>query len=52
MHSIVPLGNRFWLYPDLPGYGEDLSKDKRIRLAHKILREGGYDWKIFFTPPS
>jgi ABC-type transport system substrate-binding protein len=46
MHSMVPPGNTFWHLPDLSKYGEGLARDVRIRQAYKILRKGGYTWKV------
>lgn len=45
MWSIVPPGNAFWHCPDLPRYGEGLSRAERIKKAYEILREAGYSWE-------
>ncbi len=46
MYSIVPPGNRFWYCPDVPKYGEGLSKTARIRKAYNILKKAGYTWGV------
>ncbi len=46
MHSIVPPGNTFWHLSDVPRYGEGLSREERIRKAHKILSRVGYTWRV------
>ena len=43
--SIVPSSNSFWYDPNVPGYGEGLTRDERIRKAHQLLKEGGYTWE-------
>lgn len=43
--SIVPSSNTFWYDPNVPGYGEGLNRDERIRKAFQVLKEGGYTWK-------
>ena len=43
--SIVPSSNAFWYDPNVPKYGEGLTREERIRKAHEILREGGYTWE-------
>jgi ABC-type transport system substrate-binding protein len=45
MHSIVPPGNRFWYCPDLPKYGDGLSRKERIRRGYEILKKAGYTWE-------
>jgi ABC-type transport system substrate-binding protein len=45
MDSIVPLENHFWHCPDLPRYGEGLTREERIRAAHRILVDAGYSWE-------
>lgn len=44
--SIVPPGNTFWYNPDVPRYGERLSRAERIRKAYEILSRAGYTWKV------
>ena len=46
MHSIVPPGNTFWHCPDVPKYGEDLTRKERILKAYEILSKAGYTWKV------
>jgi peptide/nickel transport system substrate-binding protein len=46
MTSIIPPGNRFYYCPDLPTYGDGLSKEERVKKAYDILRNAGYDWKV------
>jgi len=48
MHSIVPPGNMFWHCPELPKYGEGLSRKARIQKAYKILKKAKYSWE---SPP-
>ena len=43
--SIVPASNAFWYNPNVPRYGEGLTRDDRIRKAHQLLKEGGYTWE-------
>ncbi len=45
-NSIVPSGNTFWYNPNVPTYGGELSREKRIRSAFKILRDSGYTWEL------
>jgi ABC-type transport system substrate-binding protein len=46
MHTIVPPGNTFWHYPDVPKYGEGLSRKDRIWRAYQILSKAGYSWVV------
>lgn len=46
MQSIVPPGNTFWHFSDVPRYGEGLSREERIRKAYQILKKVGYTWKV------
>ncbi len=46
MTSIIPPGNRFYYCPDLPTYGDGLSREERVRKAYDILRKAGYDWNV------
>ncbi|MBW1944900.1 MAG: ABC transporter substrate-binding protein [Deltaproteobacteria bacterium] len=43
--SIVPSSNVFWYNPNVPTYGEGLSREDRIRKAYVVLSQGGYTWK-------
>ncbi len=52
MHSIIPPGNKYWYCPDVPKYGEGLSKEERIKKACQILRQGGYSWKVCPVAPD
>ncbi|MFH1488929.1 MAG: ABC transporter substrate-binding protein, partial [Pseudomonadota bacterium] len=45
MPSIVPPGNQFWHSNDVPGYGEGLTREARIRKAFELLGRAGYTWK-------
>jgi len=45
-NSIIPAGNTFWYDPNVPTYGEGLSREQRIRKAYKLLRESGYTWEL------
>jgi ABC-type transport system substrate-binding protein len=44
LYSVVPPGNTFWYNPDVPRYGEGLSRADRIREAVRLLEEGGFSW--------
>jgi ABC-type transport system substrate-binding protein len=46
MDSIVPPGNTFWYNPNVPRYGERLSREERILKASAILNRAGYTWKV------
>ena len=46
MASIVPPGNKFWYCPDVPRYGEGMTREERIRKAYEILSKAGYKWKV------
>jgi ABC-type transport system substrate-binding protein len=46
MISIIPPGNKFYHYPDLPAYGDGLTRDERVRRAYDILHKAGYSWKV------
>jgi len=46
MSSIVPPGNRSWYCPDVPQYGEGLSRKERIKKAYEILRKADYTWQV------
>lgn len=48
MHSIIPPGNQPWYNPNMPLYGDGLSREERIRAAYQILSAAGYTWQ---TPP-
>jgi len=43
--SIVPSSNAFWYDPNVPEYGEGLTRDERIRKAYQLLKEAGYTWE-------
>jgi len=45
-NSIIPPGNTFWYDPNVPTYGEGLTREQRIRVAYKLLRESGYTWEL------
>jgi ABC-type transport system substrate-binding protein len=44
MDSIVPPGNQYWFCPEIPRYGESLSRNDRIKTAYQILSDAGYTW--------
>jgi len=44
-NSIVPSSNVFWYNPNVPTYGEGLSREERIRKAYEVLGQGGYTWE-------
>ncbi len=46
MNSVVPSGNQFWYCPDLPTYGDGLTRQERVTKAYDILRKAGYTWKV------
>ena len=46
MTSVVPPGNRFWHCPDVPRYGEGLTREQRVKKAYEILRKAGYTWQV------
>jgi ABC-type transport system substrate-binding protein len=46
MHSIIPPGNRAYYCPELPRYGEGLSKEARAKAAYELLRQAGYTWEV------
>jgi ABC-type transport system substrate-binding protein len=48
MNSIIPPGNSYWYFPEVPTFGEGLSQDARIKKAHTLLVQAGYSWD---TPP-
>ena len=48
MTSVVPKGNKFWHNPNLPVYGDALTRQQRIKKAYTILSENGYTWD---SPP-
>jgi ABC-type transport system substrate-binding protein len=52
MISIVPPGNQFYHCPDLPTYGDGLTREERVRKAYDILHSAGYDWKVPPVDPS
>lgn len=43
--SIIPSSNTFWYDPNVPRYGEGLTRADRIRKAYQVLKEGGYTWE-------
>ena len=45
-NSIIPSGNTFWYNPNVPKYGQGLTREQRIRKAYKLLRESGYTWEL------
>jgi peptide/nickel transport system substrate-binding protein len=45
-NSIIPSGNTFWYDPNVPNYGQGLTREQRIRKAYKLLRESGYTWEL------
>jgi len=48
MNSIIPPGNEYWHFPDVPTYGEGLSREERIKKAHELLVQAGFSWE---APP-
>jgi ABC-type transport system substrate-binding protein len=46
MFSVIPAENRFWYADDLPRYGDGMSRETRIRAAHRVLAEAGYTWEV------
>jgi ABC-type transport system substrate-binding protein len=48
MISVIPSGNVFWHNPNVPAYGEQATREERIRAAHAVLSDAGYTWE---TPP-
>ena len=45
-NSIIPSGNTFWYDPNVPTYGQNFTREQRIRKAYKLLRESGYTWEL------
>ena len=46
MNSMVPSGNKYWYCPDLPRYGNDMTREARIKKACEILCKAGYTWNV------
>ena len=46
MDSMVPPANKYWFCPDVPSYGEGLTRNDRIKKAYQILRSAGYTWEV------
>jgi len=46
MNSMVPSGNKYWYCPDLPQYGNDMTREARIKKACEILCKAGYTWNV------
>jgi ABC-type transport system substrate-binding protein len=46
MHSIVPAENQFWCCNDVPGYGDGLTREERVKRAFQILTSAGYTWDV------
>jgi len=46
MFSIIPAENRFWCNHDLPHYGDDMSRESRIKKVYRLLSEAGYSWQV------
>ena len=46
MFSIIPAENRFWCNRDLPHYGDDMSRESRIKKVYRLLSEAGYSWQV------
>ncbi len=46
MYSIVPSGNKFWYYPDVPRYCEGCNREQRVKKAYEILEGAGYTWDV------
>ncbi len=46
MHSLIPPGNKFFYNPELPRYGQGLSRAQRIKRAYEILKKAGYTWEV------
>ena len=44
MYSVVPEGNQFWLNPDVPQIGRELTREQRILEAVSLLRGAGFSW--------
>ncbi len=45
LFSIIPPGNQQWYDPDVPHYGDGMTREQRIRRAFEILSQAGYFWR-------
>ena len=45
MCSVVPPGNTFYYNPNVEKYGENLTRDQRVKAAHDLLKAAGYSWE-------
>ena len=46
MISVIPPGNKFWHFSEVPLYSQGLTSQERIRKAYDILHAAGYSWEV------
>ena len=45
MYSVVPPGNTFYYNPNVEKFGENISRNERVKKAYGILKAAGYTWE-------
>ncbi len=45
VYAMVPEGNAAWYNPDVPTYGQGLTRAQRVEQAVALLKEAGFTWE-------
>ena len=45
VYAMVPEGNGFWHNPDVPKYGQDLTRGERLAQAVELLKSAGFTYE-------
>ena len=45
MYAMVPEGNGFWHNPDVPKYGQNLTRGERLTQAVELLKSAGFTYE-------
>ena len=46
VYSMVPTGNAAWYNPDVPQFGQGMSRAERVASAVALLKEAGFTWEV------
>lgn len=52
MNTLIPPGNHTYYCPDVPRYGEGMTRQERIKRAYEILKGAGYTWDVSPVQPG
>lgn len=43
--SVVPPGNAYWYNPEVPVWGQGMTRGERIQAAVNLLKQAGFSWR-------